>query len=1026
MATNNILNIPQWILTGSVSQPDAGFSKIYPKKGETSSWYIVDEVNSEKRLALDYFIGSGLSQSLLATDSKYGYRLDVLIGAGLTYASGPIQNAVISVAGLTPSMLAITGSFTYGYVLSTSTYSGEFVWVPNTSANIKGDLNRVAKFAGPDSLTSSLITDDGQYVYIGSTPSNTFASFSVDGFVNIGSSGTGSRLYFGDAQNHYLEKEFNGGLIIRTEDEFRVDHYTNSSTTYKVIDFDHLGNENRTLGFMNNLIQVGAYTYSSFISASNVNYVRFGRTQSSFQLELISGSQGAVKIQDGSQASYSVFYSDSQGVGKWGQIFGYNGLTTSELGIGLNLVNIQGLTLSGGTFGLDYTKFAAPISVSNTFTVSLATVSVTTGVTYGSMFETPTFRVDQFGRVIGIGTVSTMAFTGPQGPTGTSFVWQGTYATSSTYSLYNVVEYSGSSYISLGTASPGLTPSTVTQSWNLLASKGTDGATGTSFVWMGSYATTSTYNLYEVVQYSGSSYISITTSNLGYTPSIATQSWDLMAASGSGSGNGMDLIAGTFGDIMVYGQYGWTALGLGPSGSYLYSLGTESNSLPIWVTQSQGLILTQDFTVNLKDRYFGRYNPGDVIPSGTEGWTIEKFIFMVLNDNLKPTVTLVLLTPAQGTLAYGTTPINFLLGWNYTINNVLEDGTPAAFESAILEWTTDSLKINWNLLFDTTIPKDSISPPPEDNPFPFNYTVPDTTFQGIYYFRYTVYDTKGDSNFAEVSIDVTDYVLPDVVVNVSGTEISQERGETDVLRELGNVSSNVGGIATRNTPSVDLTNWSLQWRKNSEVSFAVLSNGSFGSGAGGSVTLPVHDSANPSGKVADVIATSLSYRLRVDDSRPSNRDSATKTVNFEPLIYYGPVTDNSWIGGVSGITRADLFDFATTANGGTEGVNANGFYRLKLESKGIANEKITFITGGVAKIFIVAIPNKYEIIKAESVQNGVPGNILSKYAYYETLNLKNFDGSTESPYKVFCHTQSGPYIPAPGSPVSIEITLALE
>ena len=84
MATNNILNIPQWILTGSVSQPDAGFSKIYPKKGETSSWYIVDEVNSEKRLALDYFIGSGLSQSLLATDSKYGYRLDVLIGAGLT------------------------------------------------------------------------------------------------------------------------------------------------------------------------------------------------------------------------------------------------------------------------------------------------------------------------------------------------------------------------------------------------------------------------------------------------------------------------------------------------------------------------------------------------------------------------------------------------------------------------------------------------------------------------------------------------------------------------------------------------------------------------------------------------------------------------------------------------------------------------------------------------------------------------------------------------------------------------------
>jgi hypothetical protein len=1016
MATNNILNIPQWILTGSVSQPDAGFSKIYPKKGETSSWYIVDEVNSEKRLALDYFIGSGLSQSLLATDSKYGYRLDVLIGAGLTYASGPIQNAVISVSGITPSMLAITGSFTYGYVLSTSTYSGEFVWVPNTSANIKGDFNRVAKFAGPDSLTSSLITDTGAYVYIGSTPSNTFASFSVDGFVNIGNSGTGSRLYFGDAQNHYLEKESDGGFIFRTEDEFRVDHYTGSSTTYKVINFDFLGNENRTLGFMDNLIQVGAYTYSSFISASNVNYVRFGRTQSSFQLELISGSQGAVKIQDGGQASYSVFYSDSQGVGKWGQIFGYNGLTTSELGIGLNLTNIQGLTLSGGTFGLDYTKFAAPISVSNTFTVSIATVSVTTGVTYGSMFETPTFRVDQFGRIIGIGTVSTMAFTGPQGPTGTSFVWQGTYTQSSTYSLYNVVEYSGSSYISLGTASPGLTPSSVTQSWNLLASKGANGATGTSFVWEGSYSTASTYNLYEVVQYSGSSYISITISNLGNTPSTATQSWDLMAASGS---SGMDLISGTFGDIMVYGQYGWTALGLGPSGSYLYSLGTESNSLPIWVTAAPGSSLaimatiSQNFDVNLSvGKNFGKYNAGETIFS--TGWTWEYFIFDVLNEGQIPTVNLITDSPQSKQIPFGSTNISVTFSWSYIINNVLDDGTPATFSSATLEWSTD--QIVWNPEFTQNVPNDELnssSTPPL--PYTWNH-VQDSTYQDFYYFRYTVYDTSTDSannNNSDMEIiDITDYVQPNFVLTVSGLSIDTDKGETAYLRELGNVASNITGSVTRVSPLINLINWYVASNSSVSPTLTQIFTGALAA-AGGSIGANTHDETQPIGKVAPVLATQIRYKLFANDT--AERSSGFVNVNFEPLIYFGPSND-TYIGGVSGITRANLLALKT----------GESRFKTQIQSVGISSNTITFDTGNAKRVFIVAIPDTLQIdqVYKKNPSGSSPQDITTdKYIYYETINLEKYDGSLMA-YKVYCHTQSIAYGLEGGQESYLEITVS--
>jgi hypothetical protein len=64
MATNKILNIPQWLLVGTSSQPDSGYSSIFPKLNElngsglTSSWYVVDDQNNEKRLAFLNYVNS--------------------------------------------------------------------------------------------------------------------------------------------------------------------------------------------------------------------------------------------------------------------------------------------------------------------------------------------------------------------------------------------------------------------------------------------------------------------------------------------------------------------------------------------------------------------------------------------------------------------------------------------------------------------------------------------------------------------------------------------------------------------------------------------------------------------------------------------------------------------------------------------------------------------------------------------------------------------------------------------------------
>ena len=647
MAQNKILSIPQWLLVATTSTPEAGYSAIFPKAGSTNgltgSWYTIDEYGNEKRLAYDYYIGAGLSYSELGNPSPYGYRLDVAIGGGLTYSSGLIQFAPISVWGLTPSMLAITGSYVPGYVLSTSTVSGEFQWIESLTT-INGPTNAIPKFTGSGTLTASSITDNGIQVSVGLTSQSTY-TFSVGGSsMNVGIYGQESFLHFSDFSNNYIKGQSDGGLTIRTTDEFRVEVYTNSLSDYAVINFDNINDNDNVLSLLNNTFAFGDLTYSKYLSASNLNSVIFGKTPSNFLFEIYSATQGAIKISDGGQASYSVLYSDSQGLGKWGKIYGYDGLTSSGLGVGLDLTNLKGLTYSGGTFGFDYTKFGAPLTYSATGTISLATVSVATGITYGSVFETPTFRLDEYGRIITIMTVSTSAFTGPQGPTGTSFVWSGSYATSSTYSLYNVVEYGGSSYISIGTNSPGITPSTGL-TWSLMAARGATGdagATGLGFSWEGTYATSSTYSLYNVVYYEGSSYISLGTATPGLTPSSVTASWDILAL-GSNTLN----VTGTYGAVLVYGESGWTALGPGTAGWVLTSGGTSS--LPYWVapTGSNTMFGTfsQDFLVVLNEpKSFGKYKNRQIIPS--TGWTLEEFIYDVVTETLAPIVTVNVSAPS--------------------------------------------------------------------------------------------------------------------------------------------------------------------------------------------------------------------------------------------------------------------------------------------------------------------------------------------------------------------------------------------
>ena len=263
-----------------------------------------------------------------------------------------------------------------------------------------------------------------------------------------------------------------------------------------------------------------------------------------------------------------------------------------------------------------------------------------------------------------------------------------------------------------------------------------------------------------------------------------------------------------------------------------------------------------------------------------------------------------------------------------------------------------------------------------------------------------------------------------MTINVSAQGIiSDVRGESNLLRELGNVASNVSGNATRTSVNIDLQTWILAFRPNGTSNYTPIGSGSFPSAAGGNTSTITHNVDEPVGFEAPVTATSLTYIHRATDEIAVQTSSPTITVNFQPLVYFGPVNNEDWLSGVSDITRVDLFSFATTLNGGTNGAGASQNYRLKLESQGIIDNKITFFTGNTARIFIVAVPSSYDVSAAFSIDNGGQGSILSKYNYFETLSLTNNDGASTTEYKVFCHTQSSPYLSTPSNPVSIEITL---
>jgi len=108
------------------------------------------------------------------------------------------------------------------------------------------------------------------------------------------------------------------------------------------------------------------------------------------------------------------------------------------------------------------------------------------------------------------------------------------------------------------------------------------------FKWKGTYAGGTAYTVDDVVEYNGSSYICILAST-GNLPTNATY-FEQMSSAGTNGTDGTDLgtTLTTQGDLVYRDGSGLARLGAGTSGQFLKTLGTGAN--PIWGDAGGGIV----------------------------------------------------------------------------------------------------------------------------------------------------------------------------------------------------------------------------------------------------------------------------------------------------------------------------------------------------------------------------------------------------------------------------------------------------
>ena len=220
----------------------------------------------------------------------------------------------------------------------------------------------------------------------------------------------------------------------------------------------------------------------------------------------------------------------------------------------------------------------------------------------------------------GIGPAGPQGLMGPQGlpgvsGTGGGIAFTGVYDSAVSYAVGNVVQYGGSSWVSLVAGNVGSTPGASGLTWGMLATAGEQGAAGAigpqgpmglslpgpagpvgpqgvagvagvagpqgpmgesvqgatglqgpqgvagpvgspGLVYQGMYSSMGNYSLGDVVVFQGSSYVSLSGFNVGQTPGVSPAYWGVLTAQGPAGTTGATGVAGPMGAQGLLGPVG--------------------------------------------------------------------------------------------------------------------------------------------------------------------------------------------------------------------------------------------------------------------------------------------------------------------------------------------------------------------------------------------------------------------------------------------------------------------------------------
>jgi hypothetical protein len=193
--------------------------------------------------------------------------------------------------------------------------------------------------------------------------------------------------------------------------------------------------------------------------------------------------------------------------------------------------------------------------------------------------------------------------------TGISTVSISTYASGTTYNQGQLVTHGGNTYIAIQPTVLNVAPEgddsgvgTSRNSWSLLV----NGLRNS-----GAWSTSTNYYRNDVVTYTSSSYIAITTSSLGAQPDVSPSDWQQLAA-GAGSATLTDR-----GDLLTRSASAPTRIGIGSTGMVLKSDGLD----PVW-----------NYFGQQKDNYYVGQNGSDSLGDGKTAETAWRTIGYALTN----------------------------------------------------------------------------------------------------------------------------------------------------------------------------------------------------------------------------------------------------------------------------------------------------------------------------------------------------------------------------------------------------------